>query len=249
MTNRMAIVLAAGMGSRMKSDLPKVLFPVCGRPMVHFVLDALEQAGVERIVVVVGHKSELVRSELGQRRVEFVEQSERLGTGHAVQMCQSALATHSGPVMILAGDSPLIQVASLQQLFAEYDCSHPACILGTLHKSDPAGLGRILRDPQGQFLGIIEEKDATSEQKRVTEVNMSTYVFDVVALRQALEQLRNDNRQREYYLTDCPGILRAEGKQVHALPVLQPCEALSINTPDELQLVDAEMRRLGYAAR
>lgn len=246
MNKRMAIVLAAGMGSRMNSDLPKVLFPVRGRPMIHFVLDALEQSGVDRIVVVVGHKSNLVRSELAGRRVEFAEQTERLGTGHAVKMCQPALESHVGPVVILAGDSPLVQAESLKQLIAEYDRDQPACVLGTLHRADPAGLGRIVRDASGEFQGIVEEKDATPEQRALTEVNMSTYVFDVVELRHALGRLRNENRQREFYLTDCPGILRAEGKHVRALPVLKPCESLSINTPDELQLVEIEMQRMGY---
>jgi bifunctional UDP-N-acetylglucosamine pyrophosphorylase/glucosamine-1-phosphate N-acetyltransferase/UDP-N-acetylglucosamine pyrophosphorylase len=122
-------------------------------------------------------------------------------------------------------------------------------LLGTLHKPNPAGLGRIVRDAAGQFTGIVEEKDATDEQREITEVNMSTYVFAGPELLHALDQLKNDNRQKEFYLTDCPGILQREGKRVEALPVLQPCEALSINTVEELQSVEAEMRRLGYAAR
>ena len=246
MSKRLAIVLAAGMGKRMQSDLPKVLFPVCGRPMVHFVLDALDAAGVDRTLVVVGHKAELVRAELAARRVEFVEQSERLGTGHAVKMCRDKLVDHDGPVLIVAGDSPLIQRDSVAQLLAEFDRARPACILGTLHKDNPAGLGRIVRDAAGRFAGIVEEKDATEAQRRITEVNMSTYVFAGPELIHTLDLLRNDNQQREYYLTDCPGILRREGKDVRALPVLKPCESLSINTLDELKTVETEMRLLGY---
>ena len=246
MSKRLAIVLAAGMGKRMQSDLPKVLFPVCGRPMVQFVLDALEGAGVERTLVVVGHQAELVQVELAGRQVEFVEQTERLGTGHAVKMCRDKLVGHDGPVLIVAGDSPLMQRESVEQLLAEFDGARPACILGTLHKDNPAGLGRIVRDAAGRFEGIVEEKDATDLQRQITEVNMSTYVFDGRELIHALDLLRNDNQQREYYLTDCPGSLRREGKDVRALPVLKPCESLSINTLDELKLVDTEMRRLGY---
>jgi len=245
-----AVVLAAGMGTRMKSELPKVLFPVLGRPMIEFVLDALAAAGIARTIVVVGYRANDVKQALaGREGVEYALQAERLGTGHAVKMAQPLLAGHAGPVVIVAGDSPLLQAPSVKKLLAHFDQHLPACLLGTLHKENPAGLGRIVRDAAGQFTGIVEEKDATPQQRRITEVNMSTYVFAGAELLHALDQLQNDNRQKEFYLTDCPGILRREGKRVEALPVLLPCEALSINTIDELQSVEAEMRRLGYAAR
>jgi bifunctional UDP-N-acetylglucosamine pyrophosphorylase/glucosamine-1-phosphate N-acetyltransferase/UDP-N-acetylglucosamine pyrophosphorylase len=233
----------------MKSDLPKVLFPVLSRPMIHYVLDALSAAGVSRSIVVVGYRADDVRQALsGRSGVEFVEQAERLGTGHAVKMAQPRLVEQSGPVLVVAGDSPLIQAASVRALLSHFDQRQPACLLGTLHKPNPQGLGRIVRDAGGNFVGIVEEKDATEEQRQITEVNMSTYVFAGPELLHALDRLKNDNRQREYYLTDCPGILRSEGKRVEALAVLQPCEALSINTPEELQLVEAEMVKLGYAS-
>jgi bifunctional UDP-N-acetylglucosamine pyrophosphorylase/glucosamine-1-phosphate N-acetyltransferase/UDP-N-acetylglucosamine pyrophosphorylase len=149
-------------------------------------------------------------------------------------------------VIVLAGDSPLVQVDSLRALLAEYRRTRPACLLGTLHKQDPSGLGRIVRDAQDRFLGIVEEKDASEDQRRITEVNMSTYVFHCPDLLAALQQLGNDNTQGEYYLTDCPGILQRQGKLVRALPVLRPCEALSVNTRAELAAVEAEMRRRGY---
>jgi bifunctional UDP-N-acetylglucosamine pyrophosphorylase/glucosamine-1-phosphate N-acetyltransferase len=244
-----AVVPAAGMGTRMKSDLPKVLFPVLGRPMIEFVLDALAAAGIARTIVVVGYRAEDVQQTLaGRTNVEFALQTERLGTGHAVKMAQPLLAGHTGPVVVVAGDSPLIQAQSLRRLLDHFASHQPACLLGTLHKPNPAGLGRIVRNAAGEFEAIVEEKDATDEQRRITEVNMSTYVFAGPELLHALDLLKNDNRQREFYLTDCPGILKSEGKRVEALPVLQPCEALSINTIDELQLVEAEMRKLGYTA-
>ncbi|MGE3775796.1 MAG: NTP transferase domain-containing protein [Pirellulaceae bacterium] len=247
MEKALAIVLAAGKGTRMKSDLPKVLCQVGGRAMIHYVLDALEAADVDRKVVVVGYRAEDVRRELAHRRgVEFAEQTEQLGTGHAVMMCRPALRSHAGPVLVLCGDSPMVQTESLQAVLREYATSRSACVLGTLHKSHPAGLGRIVRDAHRRFAAIVEEKDATDEQKRITEVNMSTYVFESQDLLHALDQLRNDNRQREYYLTDCPGILLRAGKDVRALPVLRSCEALSINTVEELQVVEAEMRKMGY---
>lgn len=246
----LAVVLAAGMGTRMKSDLPKVLVPALGRPMIEFVLDALTAAGIGRIIVVIGYRADDVRQTLaGRKGLEYALQTERLGTGHAVKMAQPLIAGHTGPAVIVAGDSPMIQAASVSKLLAHFRQHQPACLLGTLHKPNPAGLGRIVRDAAGQFTGIVEEKDATDEQREITEVNMSTYVFAGPELLHALDQLKNDNRQKEFYLTDCPGILQREGKRVEALPVLQPCEALSINTVEELQSVEAEMRRLGYAAR
>jgi len=242
-----AVVLAAGMGKRMKSDLPKVLCPVLGRPMIHFVLDALEAGGVQRIIIVVGYRADAVRAEIGGRLgVEFALQTERLGTGHAVKMAAPLLATQDGPVMVVAGDSPLIQIKSVVSLLDHFERHRPACLLGTLHKPNPAGLGRIVRDASGQFVGIVEEKDATPEQRLITEVNMSTYIFHGPDLLHALDRLQPNNKQGEYYLTDCPGILRSEGKRVEALAILQPCEALSINTVEELALVEAEIRRLGY---
>ena len=248
MDEPVAVVLAAGMGTRMKSDLPKVLFPVLGRPMIEYVVHALANAGIGRMIVVIGYRADDVRKQLaGRRGIQYAVQEERLGTGHAVKMAQPLLAGHTGPVLVVAGDSPMIQAASVKALLDHFRLHKPACLLGTLHKENPQGLGRILRDEQGHFCGIVEEKDATDEQRRVTEVNMSTYIFSGPELVHALDRLKNDNRQKEYYLTDCPGILKAEGKLVEALPVLKPCEALSINTIDELGEVEAEMQRMGYA--
>ncbi|MCY2990586.1 MAG: NTP transferase domain-containing protein [Planctomycetota bacterium] len=247
MAKPLAVVLAAGKGTRMKSDRPKVLAQVLGRPLIDFVLDSLACAGVGRTVVVVGYRADLVREALAARTgLEFVDQTEQLGTGHAVQVCRERLQDHDGPVLVVTGDSPLLQADSVRKLFDEFARARLACLLGTLHKPDPAGLGRIVRDSEGRFTGIVEEKDATAEQRQITEVNMSTYLFDCCELLHALGQLRNENRQREYYLTDCPGILLRDGKDVRALPVLKPCEALSVNTLDELQVVEAELYRLGY---
>jgi bifunctional UDP-N-acetylglucosamine pyrophosphorylase/glucosamine-1-phosphate N-acetyltransferase/UDP-N-acetylglucosamine pyrophosphorylase len=228
----------------MASDLPKVLVPVCGRPMIRYVIDAVRAAGLQQIVAVVGYRSNLVRDELaGEPGIEFAEQTEQLGTGHAVMMCRSQLAAHNGPVLILAGDSPMVQVSSLRALLTEFGARRPACLMGTAKKADPTGLGRIVRDAEGRFEAIVEEKDATASQRAITEVNMSTYVFQPAPLLAALDQLTADNVQGEYYLTDCPGVLKAAGYAVEALCVLQPCEALSINTVEELKAVEAELKR------
>lgn len=243
MQDAVAIVLAAGKGTRMKSELPKVLFPLCGRPMIEYVLDALDEAGVGRVIVVVGYRADLVRQQLaGRKNLQFVDQTEQLGTGHAVMVCRDALAGHTGPVLIVTGDSPMVQSDSLAKLLAEFAQRQPACLLGTAHKQNPHGLGRIVRDGQGEFLGIVEEKDASDQQRQITEVNMSCYVFGGDDLRFALDRLTDENAQREYYITDCPKILRGAGRPIAALPVLDPRESLSINNLDELAIVEAVMR-------
>jgi bifunctional UDP-N-acetylglucosamine pyrophosphorylase/glucosamine-1-phosphate N-acetyltransferase/UDP-N-acetylglucosamine pyrophosphorylase len=240
--------MAAGKGTRMKSELPKVLVPVCGRPMIDYVIDALAEAGIDQTVVVVGYRAEDVRSALAARKnVVFALQAEQNGTGHAVMCAREYLEQHDGPVLVVAGDSPMMQSDSLAALLAEFDRVRPACLLGTGTKDDPTGLGRVVRDASGQFSGIVEEKDATPEQKKITEVNLSCYVFDSQALLWALDQIRADNAQKEYYLTDCPGALLGAGRDVRALNVLKPCEALSINNQEELAVVEAAMRDMGIA--
>ena len=149
---------------------------------------------------------------------------------------------HEGPVLILAGDSPMVQVSSLKSLLSDFGKRRRACLLGTGKKDKPTGLGRIVRDKKGEFAGIVEEKDATSEQRAITEVNLSTYVFRPDALLSSLKELKANNAQGEYYLTDCPSVLRRAGEKVEALCVLKPCESLSINTPEELAAVEKEMR-------
>ncbi len=244
MQQRLAIVLAAGKGTRMNSDLPKVLVEVGGRPMLSYVLDALRKGGVERIVLVVGHREELVREAMaGQADLEFVVQREQLGTGHAVMACRHVIQRQTGPVVIVAGDAPLMQAESIASLLAEYDREPAGCILGTVLKENPTGLGRILRNADGDFIGIVEEKDATDQQRQINEVNMSYYVFDPTYLLHALDNIRNDNVQREYYITDCPGVMINQEVEVRALPVLKPYEALGVNTLEELAAVEAVMSR------
>lgn len=242
-----AIVLAAGKGTRMKSPLPKVLYPVLGRPMIHWVIDALEKVGITRKILVIGYEAELVKAELAQRSgIEFALQEQQLGTGHAVQMAAPLLSPADSSVIVLAGDSPLVQPASLQRLLNRFEEGHFDCLLGTLHKENPFGLGRIVRDAAGKFLKIVEQKDATEDEKRLTEVNMSTYAFRTEALLWALLRLSNQNAQGEFYLTDCPAILRNAGSHVEATAVLEACEALSINTQEEALLVEAKMKEMGY---
>ena len=244
----LAVILAAGQGTRMKSDKPKVLVEALGRPMIQYVIDAVQAAGIAKAVVVVGYRADDVRSELASREnTAFAEQTEQKGTGHAVMVCTDELQGHKGPTLVLTGDSPLVQSSSLRKLLSAYEQDQPACVMGTIHRDDPTGLGRIVRDESGDFLGIVEEKDATDEQRKITEVNMSTYVFHTPDLLAALPLLGDNNKQGEYYITDCPAILKSQGKAIRAEAVLEPCEALSVNTVEDLQAVEDEMRRLGYA--
>jgi UDP-N-acetylglucosamine diphosphorylase/glucosamine-1-phosphate N-acetyltransferase len=242
--NNTAVVLAAGKGTRMKSDLPKVLVPVAERPMIHYVLDALTAAGVRDVIVVVGYRADLVQTELASRSgLTFVEQTEQLGTGHAVMVCREQLEKRSGrAVFVLAGDSPMMQASSLAALSDEFWRRRPACLIGTAHKANPQGLGRVVRDAKGDFDRIVEEKDATPEERAITEVNLSCYLFECGSLLDALDRLQNQNAQREFYITDAPGILKARGDAVVALDILQPVESLSINTPEELSAVEQALK-------
>ena len=230
-----AIVLAAGKSTRMKSSLPKVLHEVCGRPMIEYVLDAVRAAGVQRIVVVIGHQADRVRGELsGHDDVDFALQSEQLGTGHAVMMCEAALADHDGKALILAGDTPLLRGESLAELLGVLDSEEAACVIGTAVTEQNEGLGRIVRDGQGEFVRIVEQKDAAPEEAAIEEINTGCFAFDSKLLFQSLQQIRPNNVQGEYYLTDCPAVLLAEGRRVVASPSLNIEEAMGVNTRVQL---------------
>lgn len=227
----------------MKSDLPKVLCQANGRPLVEYVIDSLRVAGVEKIIVVVGYKADDVKRQLSKyQNIEFATQSQQLGTGHAVMMCKDNMKDHDGAVVVVAGDSPMLQSTSIKALLDDYAASRPGCILGTLIHDNPTGLGRIVRNSDGKFTGIVEEKDATDQQRKINEVNMSTYVFDGQKLLNALDQLTDDNAQGEYYITDVPSVLMDDDEDVRALPVLKPIEALSVNTVEHLADVEAAMK-------
>ena len=219
----------------MKSEVPKVLHSVCGRLMIEYVLDAARAAGAERLIVVVGHKADLVRSALSHHPdVVFAEQTEQKGTGHAVLMCESYLTGHQGSVLILAGDTPLLQGSSLKALLNSQAEMKAACVIGTADTKNNDGLGRIVRDASGTFQCIVEQKDASPEQRRITEINTGCYAFNTPLLLKALHQVKPNNSQAEYYLTDCPRILMDEGHNVTATCSLTIEEALGVNTRVQL---------------
>ena len=238
MSGSMAIILAAGKSTRMKSALPKVLHNVCGRPMIEYVLDAARSASVKRIVAIVGHQAEMVKSELSKHPdVEFALQAEQKGTGHAVMMCQEQLRSHHGPVLVLAGDTPLLKRESLAALLKTQQEQNAACVIGTATTDANFGLGRIIRNASSAFEKIVEEKDATAEEKRVREINTGCYAFDSQGLLASLNQIRPNNSQSEYYLTDCPRVLKDEGRNVVALEAFNMVEALGVNTREQLAQV------------
>ena len=246
------VVLAAGKGTRMGSDLPKVAHEAAGKPLVVWVVDALRDAGVADCVVVVGHRAEVVEGCLAAvPGISFALQREQRGTGDAVAAAAGAIGRLAAgglerrPVVIVCGDSPMLRPQSVRGLLDRFAARDASCLLGTAVTDDPRGLGRIVRDGAGRFLRIVEEKDATAAERAIREVNMSTYVFAAADLLHALSRLGNANASGEYYLTDCPGILLAEGRTVDAVPCLDPSETLSVNTPEQLALVAAALAARG----
>jgi len=238
-----AVILAAGKGTRMKSDLPKVVHPIGGRPMVCAVVDACLSAGVSRIVVVVGYQQQLVRDALAGYPCEFAVQAEQLGTGHAVVCAGSAFESSlAGDTFVLAGDGPLIRPSTLGTLLDRHRKSGAAASLATSVIDNPTGYGRIVRDHAGAFVGIVEQKNATDEQRAIREVNPSYYLFRVADLFESLGSVTRNALTGEYYITDVPTLLLACGKRVEVVPAVPAEDILSINTLEELAAVDAIFR-------
>jgi UDP-N-acetylglucosamine diphosphorylase/glucosamine-1-phosphate N-acetyltransferase len=242
-----AVILAAGKGTRMKSDLPKVVHEVAGRPMVAWVVEACRAAGFARVILVVGHKQEVVRAVFaGEGDVGFAVQAEQLGTGHAVLCALDLLSKVDGEVVVLAGDGPLIRAGTLKKVIEKHRASEASATIATSVVEDATGYGRIIRDASGRFAAIVEDKDATDEQRKVREINPSIYCFDAHKLVERLPRLSNANAKGEYYLTDIPGMLRDEGEVVEVVDAMPPEDILSINTPEQLAEVDSILRdRLG----
>ena len=232
-----AIVLAAGAGTRMKSDKPKVAHEVLGKPLVNWVLDAAEEAGIERLVTVVGHKREQVIP-LVEDRAEIVVQEEQRGTAHAVLSCSDALADFEGSLLVLSGDCPLITSETMRALIDMRESNDAAVVVLTMEMPDPTGYGRIIREADGSVARIVEQKDASPEEAAVTECNSGFYCFDAKALFEALGQVGSDNAQGEFYLTDVLEISRNAGRAVLALPAKDPNECLGINPREQLAAVE-----------
>lgn len=238
-----AIILAAGKSTRMKSARPKPLHEVCGRPMLHYVLQACYDAGCLRVIVVIGHGKDEITAEFGHdKRITWVEQTEQLGTGHAAKMCATELEKHPGDVYILAGDGPLIRGDVLKTLLEAHKDEKAAASMATALLDDPYGYGRIVRDGGGDFVEIVEQGDASAEQLQIKEVFPSYYCLKTADLLHALGKLKNENSKREYYLTDVYKILRGEKKKVVAVQAVTAEDVLSVNTRAQQTEVDAIMQ-------
>lgn len=238
-----AIILAAGRSTRMKSAVPKVLHEICGRPMLDYILRACFDAGCQKVIVVVGHGKEQVKDAFANEdRIIWVEQTEQLGTGHAAKMCQSALQKEHGDVFILAGDGPLIRGEVLRTLLNAHREERAAASMATAVLDNPFGYGRVIRDAEGNFVEIIEELDATPEQREVREIFPSYYCVKSEELSFALDRLTNNNKKREYYLTDIYAILRQAGRKVVAVQAVAMEDILAVNDRQQQADVDCIMQ-------
>lgn len=235
MADRVAIILAAGVSSRMNTKLAKVLHEVCGRPMLSYVLDACRGAGVEKIYVVVGYSAEQVKDRFRDADdIVWVSQDEQKGTAHAVMCCREHLKDSDGQTLVLCGDGPLIRTETLRTLIGKHESENCAATLATAVLAEPAGYGRIIRDAYGNIQGIIEDSDCTAEQLKITEVNPSYYLFNNKILFEALDKVKPDNVKGEYYLTDALALLIASGHKVVAVTAVRPEEAMGVNSRQQL---------------
>ena len=213
-----AIILAAGKSTRMITDRPKVLHEVCGRPMLAYVLDACRQAGVKRLLVVIGYHKEQIKNAFADAEdIVWVEQEPQLGTGHAVMCCQPHLQDYHGDLVILCGDGPLVRTETILALLNKHRSEHAAATLATAILEQPGSYGRIIRDSYGNLQGIVEFADCNAEQAKIREINPSYYCFDCDALMEALDHVQPDNVKGEYYLTDALQIMIRAGKKAVAI--------------------------------
>ena len=242
MTQRNAIILAAGKGTRMKSKLYKVLHQVCGKTMVEHVLGQLEEAKIDNIVTVVGYGAETVEQTLGNR-TKYALQKQQLGTGHAVMQTESLLGDQEGETLIVSGDTPLFTAATFNKMFEYHEQRHAAVTILTSVAPDPTGYGRIVRNDVGIVERIVEQKDATHEEQEIHEINTGVYCFDNQKLFQALKLINNDNAQGEYYLTDVIGILKNHGEIVTAYRMADFDESMGVNDRVALARANKIMRK------
>jgi UDP-N-acetylglucosamine diphosphorylase/glucosamine-1-phosphate N-acetyltransferase len=238
-----AVILAAGKGTRLRTegeDLPKVMRAACGRPLLHYVLDGLSFLNDEDIILVVGYKKEHVLARFGQ--YPHAVQEEQLGTGHAVMAAAPLLEGFPGAVLVCCGDMPLITRDTYRALIETHFATESACTILSSDTKEPLPFGRIIRDEEGAFRKIVEDKDCTPEEKAVTELNAGVYVFQAELLLPALGKLRNTNAQGEYYLTDVPELLLKQGEKVGVCCRPLGEEIIGVNTLEQLHEVEQILR-------
>jgi len=242
MTNRFAVILAAGQGTRMKSKLYKVLHPVCGKPMVEHVVDQVSKLNVNKMVTIIGHGAEMVKSKLDGKTL-FALQEEQLGTAHAVMQAEQDLSNENGTTLVVCGDTPLIKAETIEALLKHHEVQNAKATILTAYTEKPDGYGRIIRNEAGYVEKIVEHKDASEEERKVKEINTGVFCFDNQKLFETLKQVKNDNAQNEYYLPDVIEILKSQGEIVSAYQTDDMDETLGVN--DRVALASAEriMRR------
>lgn len=244
-----AIILAGGEGKRMKSDKPKTLSEVLGKPMLWWVMSALKKAGIDDICVVKGFRKECIEEYLSTLdfEVESVFQAERLGTGHAVMMAKDFLASHDGNVVILNGDAPFMTAETIGKSLEQHTSSGAAATVISARVDDPAGYGRIVRDDSGNLKAIVEHKDADEATRAIDEVNSGGYWFDCQLLLSVLDRIKSDNAAGEYYLPDAIALLLSDGKTVGAYTAECSDAVLGANDPAQLEELNQIAREKGYS--
>jgi bifunctional UDP-N-acetylglucosamine pyrophosphorylase / glucosamine-1-phosphate N-acetyltransferase len=244
MSEIVAIILAAGISSRMNTKLPKVLHEVCGRPMLAYVIDACRQADIQKLYVIVGYGKEQVRNYFGNdKSIVWVEQAEQKGTGDAVMCCKKHLANFTGDTLVLCGDGPLIRTETLKTLMEKHQREMSAATLATAMLDDPSGYGRIIRDSNGNIQGIVEDGDCSPQQKATKEVNPSYYCFKNKILFEALDKITPDNVKKEYYLTDALHLIIEAGHKAAAVTAVAAEDAMGINSRQQLSEAGKIMQR------
>ena len=238
MRNVAALVLAAGKGTRMYSDLAKVLQPICGRPMLSYVLAALEELRLGRVLVVVGHQADSIQEIFAEASVEWVLQNEQLGTGHAVLCALPHLADFAGSVLICCGDTPLLTVETLRTFLTAHVNSEKDLSVLSMLLEKPGSYGRIVRNSVGEVSGIVEAKDATGKESHIREVNTGIYCVDGALLHDVIPGISNANAQGEYYLTDMIQLAADRGWRVQAVTGSDATEFMGVNTKEELEIAE-----------
>jgi len=236
-----AVILAAGKGTRMQSNLPKVLHKVAGKPMVHYTIEAAKEAGADDVIVVIGYQGNLVRREIVDV-VDFVEQTEQLGTGHAVKMAAPLLGGE-GDTLVLCGDTPLITAETIKKLYDTHKRQSNGVTVLSAKLDDPSGYGRIIRDTHGEFQKIVEDKDCSAAEKQCSEINSGMYIFNTDALIATLNMITNENVQGEYYLTDTIALIKNAGLKCGAVSVDDINEILGVNTKAQLETAEEIMQK------